>query len=206
MSAVWNSPPSTGSPGPDGWGGKSRTFRRCGLEGQCVARSAERSEFIWLHDFTHRWQHPYPIPWDYKQVVKQVVADATALGMYVILDLHKNAPKGTINGALMQIAPQSSTQNQMADADNSAGVLDCGRGDFRISERHFSTCSMSRTSTTWSPRRGYRIQCAWTILRDGGTKHSVYGDNTTFQATLDLAGNAGDAERRARRQVRPPSS
>lgn len=57
----------------------------------------------------------------YRAVVKQFVDYCTALGMYVILDLHKNSPKivFTQGQPAQQAFSDSGTQQNMSDADNS---------------------------------------------------------------------------------------
>lgn len=58
---------------------------------------------------------------NYRATVKRFVDAATTNGWYIILDLHKNAPKAILpgNATAVQILSESATQQNMADMDNS---------------------------------------------------------------------------------------
>jgi endoglucanase len=183
--------PIDGSPGPDGWGGQKPNLSAIAAW-KVNALRVPLNEASYLGYTTYNTDgsthNPDPMG-DYKQVVKQVVADATALGMYVILDLHKNAPKGTINGALMQIAPESATQNQMADADNSLAFWTAVASDFKSYPNViFDLFNEPYFDNVVAPTGVSGTNVAWTILRDGGTNTLFYGDNTTFQQHWTSAG------------------
>jgi hypothetical protein len=183
--------PIDGSPGPDGWGGQKPNLSAIAAW-KVNALRIPLNEASYLDYMTYNTDgsthNPDPMG-DYKQLVQQVVADATALGMYVILDLHKNAPKGTINGALMEIAPESSTQNQMADADNSLAFWTAVAGDFKSYPNViFDLFNEPYFDNVVAPTGVSGTNVAWTILRDGGTNTLFYGDNTTFQQHWTSAG------------------
>jgi aryl-phospho-beta-D-glucosidase BglC (GH1 family) len=126
---------------------------------------------------------------DYKQLVKQIVTDAAAQGWYVILDLHKNAPKGTVNGNLVEIAPESATQNQMADADNSLAFWTAIATDFKgYPNVIFDLFNEPYFDNVVAPAGVSGANVAWTILRDGGTNTLFYGANTTFTQNWTSAG------------------
>jgi hypothetical protein len=126
---------------------------------------------------------------NYKAAVQQIVADATAMGWYVILDLHKNAPKGTVNGNLVEIAPESTTQNQMADADNSVAFWTAIATDFKGNPNViFDLFNEPYFDNVVAPSGVSGANVAWTILRDGGTNTLFYGDSATFQQHWTSAG------------------
>ena len=125
----------------------------------------------------------------YTQAVKQLVTDATAMGFYVILDLHKNAPKGQINNVLYEIAPQSTTQNQMADSDNSVAFWTAIAADFRGSPNViFDLFNEPYFDNVIAPAGVSYPNISWTILRDGGTNTLFYGANSVFQQHWQSAG------------------
>ena len=112
--------PINGQPQPDGWGGQKPNLSAIAAWKANALRVPlnEASYLGYLcYDPPSGSPHKPDPAGDYRQRVKDLVTEATAKGWYVILDLHKNAPNGTVNGKSVPIAPQSSAQNEMADAD-----------------------------------------------------------------------------------------
>ncbi|MEP6547770.1 MAG: Calx-beta domain-containing protein [Gammaproteobacteria bacterium] len=183
--------PIDGSPGSDGWGGQKPNLSAIAAW-KINALRIPLNEASYLGYMTYNAngsQHNPDPSGNYKQVVQQLVTDATALGMYVILDLHKNAPKGLVNGTLMQVAPQSATQNQMADADNSVAFWTAVANDFKDSPNViFDLFNEPYFDHVIAPSGVTGTAVAWTILRDGGTNTLFYADNTTFTAPWTSAG------------------
>jgi endoglucanase len=184
--------PIDGSPGPDGWGGQKPNL-------SAIAAWKANTLRIPLNEASYLGYTCYDPPngtahnpdpmGDYKQLVKQIVTDATALGWYVILDLHKNAPKGTVNGKLVEIAPQSTTQNQMADADNSLAFWTAIATDFKgYPNVIFDLFNEPYFDNVIAPSGVSGANVAWTILREGGTNTLFYGGNTTFSQNWTSAG------------------
>jgi endoglucanase len=183
--------PIDGNPQPDGWGGQKPNLAAIAAW-KVNALRVPLNEASYLGYMTYNTDgsthNPDPMG-NYKQVVQQIVTDATARGMYVILDLHKNAPKATINGALTQIAPESATQNQMADADNSVAFWTAVANDFKSYPNViFDLFNEPYFDNVVAPTGVSGVNVAWTILRDGGTNTLFYGDNTTFQQHWTSAG------------------
>jgi len=183
--------PIDGNAQPDGWGGQKPNLAAIAAW-KVNALRVPLNEASYLGYMTYNTDgsthNPDPMG-NYKQVVQQIVTDATARGMYVILDLHKNAPKGTINGAIKQIAPQSSTQNQMADADNSLAFWTAVASDFKSYPNViFDLFNEPYFDNVVAPTGVSGVNVAWTILRDGGTNTMFYGDDTVFQQHWTSAG------------------
>jgi aryl-phospho-beta-D-glucosidase BglC (GH1 family) len=124
----------------------------------------------------------------YPAVVKEIVDAATARGLYVILDLHKNAPKGTVTGhtGKVQTCSISSTQQQMADADNSEAFWTAVATDFQgypnvifdlYNEPYFDGfVGVSSAADKWK------------ALRDGGISNFYYASNQTVDEQTPTAG------------------
>jgi hypothetical protein len=176
--------PINGQPQPDGWGGQKPSL-------SAIAAWKANALRVPLNEASYLGYTCYDPPsgsahnpdpgGDYKQRVKELVTEATARGWYVILDLHKNAPNGSVNGKTVPIAPQSSAQNEMADADHSVAFWTAVAADFKgypnvifdlFNEPHFDNF-ISPPSVPWS-------SAGWSILREGGTGKVFYGANTTF--------------------------
>jgi endoglucanase len=124
----------------------------------------------------------------YPAVVKEIVDAATARGLYVILDLHKNAPKGTVPGKTgkVQTCSISSTQQQMADADNSEAFWTAVATDFQgypnvifdlYNEPYFDSFAGVANDAG-----------KWKALRDGGVSNFYYASNQTVNEQTPTAG------------------
>ena len=184
--------PIDGSPGPDGWGGQKPNLSAIAAwKANALRIPLNEASYLGYtcYDPPNGTAHnPDPMG-DYKQLVKQIVTDATAQGWYVILDLHKNAPKGTVNGNLVEIAPESATQNQMADADNSVAFWTAIASDFKgYPNVIFDLFNEPYFDNVVAPSGVSGANVAWTILRDGGTNTLFYGANTTFTQNWTSAG------------------
>ena len=125
----------------------------------------------------------------YKAVVKSVVDEATAAGMYVILDLHKNAPPAVLPGSAqpVQICSISQMQQEMADAANSIAFWTALASDYKdrpnvifdlFNEPHIDNFETG----------GEGPLANWKILRDGGTGKLIYGNNQALQQSWKSAG------------------
>ncbi len=183
--------PIDGSPQPDGWGGQKPNLAAIAAW-KINALRIPLNEASYLGYMTYNTdgsQHnPDPMG-NYRQVVQQLVTDATARGMYVILDLHKNAPKGTVNGNLVEVAPQSSTQNQMADADNSVAFWTAIATAFKGNPNViFDLFNEPYFDNVMTPTGVSGTAVAWHILLDGGTNKLFYAANTTFTQNWTSAG------------------
>ncbi|MEP6547769.1 MAG: glycoside hydrolase family 5 protein [Gammaproteobacteria bacterium] len=183
--------PINGQPEPDGWGGQKPNLSAI-AKWKANALRVPLNEASYLgylcYDPPSGTVHKPDPAGNYKQQVKELVTDATARGWYVILDLHKNAPNGTVNGKTVPIAPQSSAQNEMADADHSLAFWTAIANDYKgspnvifdlFNEPHFD--NFNSPPGAWS-------NAAWTLLRDGGTGRVFYGANTTFTQNWTSAG------------------
>jgi len=138
----------------------------------------------------------------YRSVVKTTVDQATALGMAVILDLHKNTANATINGALVTPLSNTSGQSEMADADNSIAFWTAVANDYKgypnvifdlFNEPHIDNF---QNPSSFAPNPGTNLPSglnpeaawAWAVWRDGGTGKLIYGDNEVFQQSYQSAG------------------
>lgn len=128
----------------------------------------------------------------YRKVVRSLVDRATAAGMYVILDLHKNAPRAVIPGspAARQICSISQMQQEMADADNSPAFWTAVANDYKgagnvifdlFNEPHIDNFRPPETTRD-------AASAVWTVLRDGGVGKIIYGNNQTLTQDWHSAG------------------
>jgi endoglucanase len=106
---------------------------------------------------------------NYQATVKAAVSDATAAGLYVILDLHWTAP-----GTFCPLA-----QNPMADADNSIAFWTSLAGTFKsypnVLFELFNEPFLFWMTSGADP---------WKVLRDGGTfTQYVTGSNSVYTAS-----------------------
>jgi endoglucanase len=184
--------PINGQPQPDGWGGQKPNL-------SAIAAWKANALRVPLNEASYLGYVCYDPPsgsvhkpdpgGDYKKQVKELVTDATARGWYVILDLHKNAPNGTVKGKTVPIAPQSSAQNEMADADHSVAFWTAIAADFKgYPNVIFDLFNEPHLDNFNSPPGASSSNAAWTILRDGGTGKVFYGANTTFTENWTAAG------------------
>lgn len=181
----------TSSNGSDYWGGQNPNLDAIKSWGANTIRVPLNSTSYLgltcynLNDGSARKADPLD---KYRDVVKQVVDAATARGMYVILDLHKNAPKGTVTGhaGKVQTCSISATQQQMADADNSVDFWTAVATDFKgypnvifdlYNEPYFDNfVGVSSDADKWK------------ALRDGGISRFYYASNQTVQEQTPTAG------------------
>jgi endoglucanase len=183
--------PIDGSPQPDGWGGQKPNLTAIkAWKVNALRIPLNEASYLGYMTFNTDGSQHNPDPMgNYKQVVQQIVTDATAQGMYVILDLHKNAPKGTVNGTLMQVAPESATQNQMADADNSVAFWTAIATAFKGNPNViFDLFNEPYFDNVVAPAGISGTGVAWSILLNGGTNKLFYADNTTFSQNWTSAG------------------
>jgi hypothetical protein len=181
----------TAANGSDYWGGQSPNLDAIKAWGANTIRVPLNSNSYLgqtcynLSDGSARLADPLS---KYRAVVKQVVDAATARGMYVILDMHKNAPKGTVTGhtGKVQTCSISATQQQMADADNSVAYWTAVATDFKgypnvifdlYNEPYFD--SFVNVSTAADK---------WKALRDGGISRFYYASNQTVNEQYATAG------------------
>jgi len=143
------------------------------------------------YDLNGKTRNPDP-GGNYKTTVRKLVDEATALGLYVILDLHKQAPKATVKGMKekVSIAPVSSAQNEMADLDHSLDFWKAIATDYKsygnvlfglFNEPHADNFEMPRDVS--DPKLA-----GWKILRDGGTGKIFYGADAVIQQPWQSAG------------------
>ena len=181
-----------GRPEPDGWGGQKPNLSAIAAWKVNAIRvplnEASYLGYLCYDPPTGSAHKPDPAG-NYKQVVKQIVTEATAHGWYVILDLHKNAPNGMVKGKRVPIAPQSSAQNEMADADHSLAFWTALANEYKdhpnvifdlFNEPHFDNFI--------APAGASATEAAWNLLRDGGTGKVYYGANMTFTENWKSAG------------------
>jgi endoglucanase len=127
----------------------------------------------------------------YRSVVKTVVDRATALGMYVILDLHKNAPPAVLpdSPTPVQVCSISSAQQEMADATNSPQFWTALASDYKsypnvifdlFNEPHIDNFNV--------PAGRFDPLAVWKILRDGGDGKVFYGNNIALTQSWKSAG------------------
>jgi len=128
----------------------------------------------------------------YKAIVKSVVDEATAAGMYIILDLHKNAPPAVLPGSAqpVQICSISQMQQEMADAANSIAFWTALAGDYKDRPNViFDLFNEPHIDNFVFPAGVSDAALAnWTILRDGGTGKLIYGNNQALQQSWKSAG------------------
>jgi hypothetical protein len=189
-----------GQPEPDGWGGQKPNLKAIKAWNANAIR-------VPLNEASYLGLMTYDLPSDgkgksterkgdptgrYKQLVRDVVDEATSLGFYVILDLHKNAPNATMPGIAtpVPVSPRSQAQNEMADADHSPDFWKAVASDYKnypnvifdlFNEPHIDNFELP--SGTWDPRVG-----SWIILRDGGTGRMFYGSDAVIQQRWKSAG------------------
>jgi endoglucanase len=181
-----------GQPQPDGWGGQKPNLSAIAAW-KANALRVPLNEASYLgytcYDPPSGSAHKPDPTGEYKQLVKQIVNDATARGWYIILDLHKNAPNGTVNGKTVPIAPQSSAQNEMADDDHSLAFWTALATDFKgYPNVIFDLFNEPHLDNFIPPSGVSGASFAWNILRDGGTGKVFYGANTTFTQNWKSAG------------------
>ena len=138
----------------------------------------------------------------YRAVVKKLVDQATTLGMYVILDLHKNAPAAILPGNPnpVQICSISTAQQEMADATNSPQFWTAVADDYKSYPNViFDLFNEPHIDNFNAPAGGAGPLAVWKILRDGGEGKVFYGNNTTLTQSWKSAGMQSmlDAVRRA---------
>jgi endoglucanase len=130
----------------------------------------------------------------YRSVVKGLVDRATAAGMYVILDLHKNAPPAVIPGSAspVQICSISQMQQEMADAVSSIAFWTAVATDYKsypnvifdlFNEPHVDNFNL--------PQGRFDPLAVWRILRDGGEGRVFYGNDMALTQTWRSAGMQG---------------
>jgi hypothetical protein len=188
-----------GQPEPDGWGGQKPNLKAIKAWNANAIR-------VPLNEASYLGLMTYDLPQGkgkaierkadpsgrYKQLVRDVVDEATAMGFYVILDLHKNAPNATMPGipTPVPISPRSSAQNEMADADYSPSFWKAVASDYKnypnvifdlFNEPHIDNFELP--SGTWDARVG-----SWAILRDGGVGRMFYGSDAVMQQRWKSAG------------------
>jgi endoglucanase len=189
-----------GTTGPDDWGGQRPDFNAIKAWNVNAIR-VPLNEASYLGYTTYdmpqqggaRAQPRNPDPTGrYKKLVREVVDEATSRGYYVILDLHKNAPKATMPGfpAPVPISPRSQAQNEMADADYSVAFWRAVATDFKadpnvifdlFNEPHIDNFEQPSGTSDW---RAF----PWVILRDGGTGKIFYGADAVIQQRYKSAG------------------
>lgn len=188
-----------GQPEPDGWGGQKPNLKAIkSWNANAIRVPLNEASYLGLLTYdlpqgngkaTERKGDPTG---RYRQLVRDVVDEATALGFYVILDLHKNAPNATVAGQSkpVPISPRSQAQNEMADADHSPNFWKAVANDYKghpnvifdlFNEPHIDNFELP--SGTWDPRVG-----SWIILRDGGTGRLFYGSDAVIQQRWKSAG------------------
>ena len=181
-----------GQPEPDGWGGQKPDLSKIAAWKVNTIRvplnEASYLGYLCYDPPTGSTHNPDPAG-NYKQVVKQFVTEATNRGWYVVLDLHKNAPNGMVNGKSVPIAPQSSAQNEMADADHSVAFWTAIAAEYKdhpnvifdlFNEPHFDNFI--------APAGASAAEAAWVLLRDGGTGKVYYGANIILTEKWQSAG------------------
>jgi endoglucanase len=127
----------------------------------------------------------------YRSVVKEVVDQATALGMYVVLDLHKNAPPAVLPGnpTPVQICSISSAQQEMADATNSPQFWTAVANDYKSYPNViFDLFNEPHIDNFTVPAGRFDALVPWKILRDGGDGKLIYGNNLTLTQSWKSAG------------------
>jgi endoglucanase len=189
-----------GDPGSDGWGGQKPNLKAIKSWNATALRvPLNEASYLGLTTYdlaanakanaTPRNADPSG---QYKQLVKKLIDEATALGFYVVVDLHKNAPNAMVAGQAtpVPISPRSSAQNEMADADHSPAFWRAVANDYKnypnvlfdlFNEPHIDNFEM--------PAGVSNAQvAAWTILRDGGTGKMFYGSDNVIQQQWKSAG------------------
>jgi endoglucanase len=128
----------------------------------------------------------------YRTVVKNLVDQATALGMYVILDLHKNAPLGMITGSStpLQLCSIAGTQMEMADSNNSVAFWTAVANDFKSYPNVIFDLFNEPHIDNYVPPSGVTAgeTAEWDILLNGGTDEVIYADNQTLTQNWTTAG------------------
>ncbi len=128
----------------------------------------------------------------YRTLVRALVDDATHQGMYVILDLHKNAPAAVIAGSdtALQICSISSAQQEMADAANSVAFWRAVASDYRdYPNVIFDLFNEPHIDNFIAPAGAAdAVGGVWTVLRDGGVGKLLYGNNQAITQNWNSAG------------------
>jgi hypothetical protein len=122
-----------------------------------------------------------PDPKDaYQATVKKAVADATAAGLYVILDLHWGSPNNAVGQPLCPIG-----QPAYADADHSLAfwksVADTFKNNPAVMFELFNEPFGSNVYTNWVHQSGssYSAGPDAIMLRDGGANHPFLEQNNS---------------------------
>jgi endoglucanase len=189
-----------GAPEPDGWGGQKPDLK-------AIKAWKANALRIPLNEASYLGYTTYDLPagggavalirkpdpsGQYKQIVKKLVDDATALGFYIILDLHKNAPNATVPGQAtpVPISPRSSAQNEMADADHSPDFWRAVANDYKGYPNVLFDLFNEPIPGNFNLPPGINdvVAAQWTILRDGGVGKIFYGSESTLQQPWKSAG------------------
>jgi endoglucanase len=135
----------------------------------------------------------------YRAVVKQIVDAATAAGMYVILDLHKNTSPGVVTGATttpLQLLSNTSSQSTMADEANSPAFWTQVATDFQnypnvifdlFNEPHIDNFVTPANLPVISGQSQEEV-AEWYIWLNGGMGQDIYGDNQFLVQPFPSAG------------------
>jgi endoglucanase len=128
----------------------------------------------------------------YRSVVKSLVDQATALGMYVILDLHKNAPTGMITGSSspLQLCSIAPTQMEMADTTNSDAFWTAVANDYKSYPNVIFDLFNEPHIDNYVPPSGVSAgeTAEWNILLNGGTDKVIYADSQALTQNWSIAG------------------
>jgi endoglucanase len=187
-----------GFPGPDGWGGQKPSLKAIKAWGANVIR-VPLNEASYLGHMTYDWpagsRTITPVNPDpsgrYRQIVRSIVDEAVAQNLYVILDLHWNAPKATVPGQArpVAIAPRADAQNEMADVDHALDFWRTLATEYRnypavifelYNEPHIDNFEVP-PGTDWG-------SAAWKVLRDGGVGRVFYGADNVIRQRWRSAG------------------
>jgi endoglucanase len=168
----------------DPWAGRAPVFSAIKSWAGVNAVRFTLNEASWLALTTYDWPvAPATVgvarkadPWgNYKAVVKAAVDGATAAGLYVILDMHLNAPNAIVPGIAGKVPITPIAQNPMADADNSISFWTSLASAYKGYPNVIFDLFNEPHIDGFVGVTGSLDVTAWAALRDGGM-------GTSFQA------------------------
>jgi endoglucanase len=167
----------------DPWGGGAPSFSAL-KSWKLNAIRVPLNEASWLglttFDFVGKSRKADPGN-NYQATVKRTIADATAAGLYVVLDLHWSAPNLKVTGQAEPVPFSPLGQAPMADADHSLAFWTSVASTFKNSPNVvFDLFNEPYTDSYGLPFTAN----AWTVLLKGGAM-SKFPNNTSGGANFD---------------------
>jgi aryl-phospho-beta-D-glucosidase BglC (GH1 family) len=125
---------------------------------------------------------------NYRKTVIESVKAATARGLYVILDLHINAPDALVPGIPDRVPTTPTVQNAMVDADHGTEFWSSLARTFKDYPAVIFDLFNEPHIDSFENVHNYRDATAWAALRDGGSVTQFITGGATVKQTTRTAG------------------